>query len=308
MAGADGVVVEVVRRRDLHAAGSELRIHVFVRDHGNPPPHQRQHHGGAHQRAVAGVVRMHGHRGVAEHGLRARGGDNHMVFAVVGAGAVRQWIAEVPEVAALLHVLHFQIRNGGAQLRIPVHQALAAVDEPLLEEPHEHFQDGARETLVHGEAFARPVHRRPHAAYLAGNAGAGAALPLPDLVDERVASQIRAAHALRQQLPLHHHLRGYLGVVGAGLPQGSPPLHPVVADEGVHQRVLKRMPDVEPVGDVRRRNDDAVRRAVAARREVAGAFPLLVQRAFNGARVEGAVHAGVDAAGARVGHSQSSSS
>ena len=36
------VVVEIVRRGDLDAAGAELRIHVVVRDHRDRPAGERQ--------------------------------------------------------------------------------------------------------------------------------------------------------------------------------------------------------------------------------------------------------------------------
>jgi hypothetical protein len=72
----------------------------------------------------------------------------------------------MPKVAVLDLALHFQVRQRREQHRVPVHEALAAVDQALFMEPHKHFGDGAREALVHGETVSRPVHRISEAAHL----------------------------------------------------------------------------------------------------------------------------------------------
>ena len=73
---ADLVVVEVVRRRDLDAAGAERRVDVVVGDDRDLAVGERQPDLLADQVPVALVVRMHGDGGVAEHRLRARRGDD----------------------------------------------------------------------------------------------------------------------------------------------------------------------------------------------------------------------------------------
>ena len=79
---ADLVVVEVVRGRDLDHAGAELAVDVGVGDDRDLAIGQRQLHRLADQVRVALVVRMHHHRGVAEHGFRARGRDRQRAAAV----------------------------------------------------------------------------------------------------------------------------------------------------------------------------------------------------------------------------------
>ena len=69
---ADFKVVEIVRRRDLDRAGAFFRIGVVVADDRNAPADQRQDRGLADQMLEALVVRMHGDRDVAEHGLGPR--------------------------------------------------------------------------------------------------------------------------------------------------------------------------------------------------------------------------------------------
>jgi hypothetical protein len=115
-----------VGRRHLHHAGAELAVDVFVGDDGDVAVHQRQLHRLADQVAVALVFRVHHHGDVAQHGLRPRGGHRQV------ARAIRQRIADVPEEAVFLLALHFEVADGRLQLRVPVHQPLAAVDQALL--------------------------------------------------------------------------------------------------------------------------------------------------------------------------------
>ena len=72
---ADGVVVGIVRGRDLDRAGAELRADPRVGDDGDLAPDERHAHACALQVPVALVDRVDGDGDVAEHGLRPRGGD-----------------------------------------------------------------------------------------------------------------------------------------------------------------------------------------------------------------------------------------
>ena len=78
---ADLEVVEVVRRRDLDRAGALLGIGVVVADDRNAPADQRQDRVLADQVLELLVLRMHRDRGVAQHGLRPRGGDDDELVA-----------------------------------------------------------------------------------------------------------------------------------------------------------------------------------------------------------------------------------
>ncbi len=75
VAPPDLEIVEVVRRRDLDRAGALLRIGIFIGDDGDAPSDQREDGVAPHEVAVALVVRMHGDRDVAQHGLRPRRRD-----------------------------------------------------------------------------------------------------------------------------------------------------------------------------------------------------------------------------------------
>ena len=103
-----------------------------------------------------------------------------------------------------------------------------------------------------------------------------------------VAAEIVARFALRLQLLLDDDLRGDAGVVGAELPQRVVALHPVIADEHVHQRLLERVPHVQRSRDVRRGKLDAERRRArgVARLEVAARLPHRIPLRLDGVGLE----------------------
>ena len=94
---ADFEIVEVMRGRDLDRARALFRIGIFVGDNRNQAADQRQANTAADQMLVARIVRMHRDRGVAQHRLRARGGDGHP-FAGLFALGVHHRIFEIIEV------------------------------------------------------------------------------------------------------------------------------------------------------------------------------------------------------------------
>ena len=126
---------------------------------------------------------------------------------------------------------------------------------------------------IQGEHIALPVDRGAQAPHLFGDHAAGGFLPLPDPLDEGLATQFHAALPRGIQLTLDHHLRGDSRMIGARLPQGVESAHAVVAGQRVHDGVLERMPHVQRAGDIGRRDDDGKGRTLAARREETGGFP-----------------------------------
>ena len=75
---ADLEIVEVVAGRHLDGAGPLLGIGVFVGEDRDAAADQRQHGAPPDQVAVARVVRMDRHGGVAEHRLGPRRGDRYV--------------------------------------------------------------------------------------------------------------------------------------------------------------------------------------------------------------------------------------
>jgi len=225
---------------------------------------------------------MHRDRGVAQHRLRTRRRDDQ------GSRLVGERVRELPEPALLLLAVDLEIRHRGAELRVPVDEPLAAVDEPVLEQAHERLDDRARETLVHRESLARPVAGRAQTPHLARDRAAGLLLPGPDALDERVAAHVVARRALGLQLLLDDDLRRDARVVGADLPERVVAAHPVPADHHVHQRLLERVAHVQRARDVRRRELDAERRRAGLHRrfEPAARFPQRVPLRLDGVGLE----------------------
>ena len=324
------VVVEVVGAGDLHAAAAEFGIDVGVGNDGDLTAGERQGQHLAVQVAVALVIGMHGHGHVAQQGLGAGGGHGQarQFGAVSGLlGAVGEGVADVPEVAITLGHVHFQIGDGRAQHRVPVHQPLAAVDEAGFMQAHEDFGHGRGQFRVHGEVAGMraqavgvlPVGRVAQPAHLLADGAARFVLPGPDALDELLARQVVARLALGGQLALDDDLRGDAGVVAAHHPVGVLAQHPVVADERVHQGLLERMAHVQRAGDVGRRQLDAVG-GVAGRLggcraggvgtrgrpvgEVAARFPQGIPARLDGRRLEtlGQLVLGGIRRGSSVGH------
>ena len=182
----DLVIVEVVGRGDLDAAGAEFRIHMLVDDDRDVPSGQGQFDGLADQVGIALVAGRYGHGAVAEQGFRAGGGDYKM--ALLGG----QGVADVPHRPLFFAGNDFQVGNRGVEFRVPVDQPLAAVDQTLFVELDEGFPDRFGQPLVHGEALVLPVQGGAQATQLPGDGAAGFLLPFPDALDELLAPEIVA--------------------------------------------------------------------------------------------------------------------
>ena len=165
----------------------------------------------------------------------------------------------------------------------PVDHTVAAVDQALIIQAHEHFLHGLGAALVHGKALAVPVAAAAQLLQLTDDAVAVLGLPCPGALQKTVA----AHHLLGQALGTHglHDLGlgGNGSVVGAGHPQGGIALHPLGADQDILHGVVHRMAHVQLTGDVRRGHDDGVGFLVGVglRVEVAAVQPELVDAVFH---------------------------
>ena len=274
---ADLKVVEVVRRRDLHAARAEFAVDVFVGDDGNLVVGQGELQHLAHERFVALVFGMHGHGLVAKERLGTGRGNDH-AFAAVGAR-----IADFPQEAVGLLAFDFKVAHGALQLRVPVDEALPAVDEAFAIERHEDLLDGLRELVVHREVKALPVKAVAQAAHLIEDGAARNFLPVPDAFDELLAAELATVDAFLLQLALDHDLRGDAGVIGARQPERVVAHHAVVAHERVHDGLVEGVPHVQDAGDVGRRKLDAKARflGVETSVEVAALLPDRIPARLN---------------------------
>ena len=179
----------------------------------------------------------HGH--VAQQGLGPGGGHGDVARAVV------QRVADVVQVRVALAVLGLLVRQRRQAARAPVDDAVAAVDQSFLPQPHEHFAHRAGQRRGERVGRAGPV------------AGAAERLELLDdcravrrherfgTPHERFAAEVEARLAgLLGDQALHHVLRGDAGVVGARHPQRIAASHPLEPDDDILHRI------VEPVSHV----------------------------------------------------------
>ena len=278
------VVVEVVGGGDLHAAASEGGIHQLIGNDRDAAMDERQIDFPADECPIAFVRGMDRDGGVAEHRLRPGGGDAET------RASVGERIADMPEEAVFLFRYHFQIGDGGAQHRVPVHQAASTIDESLVVELHEGLDHRRGKALVHGEALVGPVHGCAHPPELLADRPAGHRLPLPHPLDECFSTDVLAGEAFGVELTFDHHLGGDAGMVAAGLPQGVARPHPLVAGEGIHDGVLEGMPHVQGPGDVGRRDHDAVGRTAPGGGEVLFLLPGPVPLLLDQGGIVGLVH------------------
>ena len=181
----------------------------------------------------------------------------------------------------------------GLQLRVPVHQPLVAIDQP--------FAGGARRTPCAPRAD-RPSSMVKRSRLQSGEAPSARSWRVMVPPDSAFHCQTRSMNVSRPELrggsicscaelPLHHHLRGDAGMVGARLPQRVAALHALIADQHVLQREGQRVAHVQAARDVGRRHHDGVgRRArLRMRGERARALPGGIDRRLDLGRAKGLV-------------------
>ncbi len=312
-----------MRAGDLDRAGAESRVGVFVgddrdqaavflrpdRDFAEFPDDWR----------VTLIRWMNRDSAVAEHRLGPGRGDGDIVARLAEGDvsvlvlldifiglAARERVLEVPHLALHLDLLDLEIGDRGLEMRVPVDEALAAIDQALLVHLHEDLDDGIVEVALvrgggarragHGEGVAGPVAGRAEALELVDDGVAGLALPLPHLLEEGLAPHLAAGGVgfVLRQFAFDDHLGGDAGMVLTGLPERVEAAHPVPADEDVLQRVVEGVAHVERAGDVGRRDHDGERLRprlrVRARLEGAGLFPGVVEARLRLGGVEGLFH------------------
>ena len=139
MALPDGVVIKVMCRGDLDAACTKLGVDMFlVGNDRNLATGEWQFDQFTHHVLIAFIIGMYGNSTVAQHCLGA-GCCNDEI-----AGAVAERILHVPQVAVFFFGQDFQIRHRGVQYRIPVHQALATIDQAFFVQANKNFLDCIR--------------------------------------------------------------------------------------------------------------------------------------------------------------------
>ncbi len=281
VAQADFKVVRVVRRSDFHATGSEFGFDIFICNHRNFSAENGKNQRFADQILVAFIARADGHGHIAEHRLRAGGGNDHPALFAFDR------VANVIERPFGFDMLAFFIRQGRGTARAPVDNPVSPVNQSFLVQPAEHFLHRPAEAFIHGEAFTIPVAGTSQFFQLVDNGAAIVLLPRPDLFQKGFALKIVAARPLFRQLALDDVLRGDSRVVGARHPQRVFALHAPPADEHILNGIIERVAHVQNTGHIRRRNHDGGRIPGLRRVHCKGLFlqPLGVPLFFNRFRI-----------------------
>ncbi len=277
----------VVPRRDRHHTRTERGVDGLVLD-------DRRGDGSVDPLAlellavrvlgVALVVRMHDDVLVAELRLGARRGD------------LERPVLERVERLFALGIFDLVIGDGRLKFGVPVHDAVAAVDQTVLIHAHEHLVHAAVERGLQRVALARPVAAAAHFAHLRADRAAADLHERRDLPQQFLAAE-RGARIFHLLLFLDllddHALGGDGGVVGARHPQRFLAFHPAVADEDIFKSEHDGMAQMQLTRGVGRRHADGERlllvldHVLRVRAERATVLPQLVDAVFGSRWVVG---------------------
>ena len=285
----------VEQRQADHAAGRRhLRQAAQAVQFGSAPPAQfgqllperrplpLRRAFGARGKTLDGAVerrlrlRVAGDRGVAEHRLRAGGGDHHVRR--FPRRRIDHRVPQMPVGAVYRAVGDLVVGDGGAERAVPVDQPRAAEHQSVAEQRQERVAHGARADRVHGEPLPVPVAGAAHRPLLLDDALLVPVLPLPDALHQGDASYVVPGLAFQlQQAALDHRLGGYAGVIGAGHPQRVVAEHPMPANQQILHDVVHGVPHVQRAGDVGQRHHHHVAplAVVGGRAEHARGHPAL---------------------------------
>ncbi len=118
----------VMAGRNLEGAGAEGHVHVLVGNNGQPASQYGQNGCLAYEVGIAFVIGMDADSSVAGNGLGPGCGYDN---ALVGSFYM---IADFPEAAFFVRMLHFIVGKGRMAAGAPVDDILAAVDKAFVVE------------------------------------------------------------------------------------------------------------------------------------------------------------------------------
>ena len=243
-------VVRVVGGSDLHQTGPEFRVDVLVFNDRDFPANQRQNQLLAHQVLVAFIPWGNSHGRVTKHGFRPGSSNFH------AARAVSQRVVDVVEGPLVILVDNLDVRQSRPQLRVPVDDIFAPVDQAFIIELNENPADSLGQALVKSEAFPAVVQGQTQLLPLALDDVGVFVLPFPDLFHELFPAQVIAADPLFTQAGFNLGLGGDAGVVHAWQVKGVVALHPLIADQGVLNCRVPGVAQVQLASNVWRRDND----------------------------------------------------
>ena len=274
---ADLKVVGVVGGGHFDTAGTKFHFRIGISDHGNGLIQQGQDHVLSDNRAVALILGVNADAGVTQHGFRTGGGDDDLT------GAVFQGIADVPQMAGLIHIFHFCVAKGGHTVGAPVDDPAALVDQALFVQGDKHLSHGLGAALVHGEPGTVPVAAGTQLLLLLYDPVAEAVFPVPNPLQEFFTSDIFFRDSLFSHCLYDLRLGRNRRMVGSRKPKCFITLHSLKTNENVLQRIVKGMSHVKLSRDVWWRNYDRIRFLILIyfRMKILLADPFGIKTVFN---------------------------
>ena len=245
-------VVGIVGRSDLHTSGSFIQLCVLVPHNRNPSAHQRQDAIFSDQMLVPPVLRVHRNGGIAQKRFGSCGG--HLQI----AASAHQRVADVPEMALLLLIVHFGVGNGGPAVGAPVDDALASVNQALFIKLYKDLFHRPGAALVHGEALSGPIAGGAHFLQLRHDPIAVFFLPVPCPLQKFLSAQVLLGQALFAHGLHDFGLGGNGSMVRSRQPERVIALHPFVTDENILQGIVQSVSHVQLSRNVGRRNHDGI--------------------------------------------------
>ena len=291
VAQARGVVVLVVGWGDLDGPRAEGAVDHVVRDHRDVTLHERDPYAPPDEVAVALVVRMDGHGGVAEDGLGPgrRDGDRAVRVGVELAGRrIDEVVADEPERAGFGRGHDLEVADAGLAARAPVDERLGPVGQAVTVQPVEGDAHRLGRALVHRVAQPTPVERPADASLLAEDHVPRGFRERAHSLEIALTAKRLTALAFLGEDPVEDELRGDAGMIESRQEERGMAAHPRVPDHQVLDGRALGVAQVQGAGHVRWRLDDRERRQVrvggrarAVGREDVRGEPSFVDGAFD---------------------------
>ena len=266
------IVIDVVRRRDLQTARTELNVYVLVLDNGDCTADDRHDELLATEEVIALVIGVDTYGGVPHDGLGTGRSDDDILVCL----ALNE-VAQVIELTLLLLIDDLLVAEGGLCLGVPVHDTHAAVDEALAVEVDEDVDDALATLFVHSEGGTLPVAGSTEALELLEDDAPVLARPVPSVLEEGFAREVVLLDALSCQTADDLRFGSDRGVVGTRYPAGVEATLTCTAHEDILDTIIEHMPHVQHTRDVGGRDDDGIGRAmIGGRVEELVLHPVLI--------------------------------
>ncbi len=240
----------VVPGRDGHHSGAEGGVDGLVfddgRSHGPVDPLGRERVA-VLILGVALVIGVHHHVLVAELCFGTRGAD------------LERAVLERVEILLALLVFDLVVAHSRLELRVPVHDAVAAVDEAVLVHRGEHFVHATVQSRLHRVALAAPVAAGSHLPDLAADGSPALFDEIGDPLYQFLTAELLpwVLHSFLFLELLDDDVFGRDGcMIGTRDPEGLLPAHACEPNEDVFQRQHHRMTQMQLPRGIGRRHTD----------------------------------------------------